>query len=102
MSGSIQLPTSYGLIIPNLWFLLLADTTLTRKSTALDLAVDMLTEVDPSLIMATDGSIEGMFTALSLRPGQPSIFLRDEFSGLIEMMTKRDYYAGMGEALTKM
>ena len=102
MSGSVQLPTSFGTIIPNLWFLLLADTTLTRKSTALDLAVDMLTEVHSDVIMATDGSIEGMFTALSLRPGQPSIFLRDEFSGLIEMMSKRDYYAGMGEALTKM
>jgi predicted transcriptional regulator len=37
-----------------------------------------------------------------LRPGQPSIFLRDEFSGLVEMMTKRDYYAGMSETLTKM
>jgi hypothetical protein len=102
MSGSVQLPTSFGTIIPNLWFLLLADTTLTRKSTALDLATDMLVDVDSNLIMATDGSIEGMFTALSLRPGQPSIFLRDEFSGLIEMMTKRDYYAGMGETLTKM
>jgi Protein of unknown function (DUF3987)/RepB DNA-primase from phage plasmid len=102
MSGSVQLPTSFGTMVPNLWFLLLADTTLTRKSTALDLAVDMLVEIDPSLIMATDGSIEGMFTGLSLRPGMPSIFLRDEFSGLIEMMTKRDYYAGMAETLTKM
>jgi hypothetical protein len=102
MSGSVQLPTSFGTIMPNLWFLLLADTTLTRKSTALDLAIDMLTEVDKELIMATDGSIEGMFSALSLRPGKPSIFLRDEFSGLLEMMTKKDYYAGMGEALTKM
>ena len=78
------------------------NTTLTRKSTALDLAVDMLVELDPDLIMATDGSIEGMFSALSLRPGQPSVFLRDEFSGLIEMMNKKDYYAGMGETLTKM
>jgi hypothetical protein len=62
----------------------------------------MLVEIDDSLIMATDGSIEGMFTGLSLRPGMPSIFLKDEFSGLIEMMTKRDYYAGMAETLTKM
>lgn len=101
-SGSIQLPTGFGNIVPNLWFLLLADTTLTRKSTAMDIAVDMLVEVDDDVIMATDGSIEGMFTALSLRPGRPSIFLRDEFSGLLDMMVKRDYYAGMGEMLTKL
>lgn len=102
LAGAVQLPTSYGMLIPNLWFLLLADTTLTRKSTALDLAVDLLIEVDPNVIMATDGSIEGLFSALSMRTGQPSIFLRDEFSGLVEMMTKRDYYAGMAETLTKM
>jgi hypothetical protein len=101
-AGSVRLPTSFGMMIPNLWFLLLADTTLTRKSTALDLSVDLLLQVDPDVIMATDGSIEGLFTSLSVRPGRPSIFLRDEFSGLIEMMSKRDYYAGMAEQLTKL
>lgn len=102
LAGSINLPTSYGPIIPNLWFLLLADTTLTRKSTALDLAIDLLVEVNPDAIMATDGSIEGLFGALASRTGRPSIFLRDEFSGLIEQMTKREYLAGMAETLTKM
>jgi hypothetical protein len=102
LAGRVTLPTSYGLIVPNLWFLLLADTTLTRKSTALDLAIELLLEVDPDVILATDGSIEGLFSALSFRPGQPSIFLRDEFSGLVEMMTRRDYYAGMAETLTKL
>lgn len=102
VSGCVNLPTSFGNLVPNLWFLLLADTTLTRKSTALDLAVDLLVQADPDAIMATDGSIEGIFTTLSLRPGQPSVFLRDEFSGLLEMMYRRDYYAGMGETLTKL
>lgn len=102
MAGALTLQTSYGPVIPNLWFMLLADTTLTRKSTAMDLAVDLLQEVDSDIILATDGTIEGLFSALAGRPGQPSLFLRDEFSGLIEAMTKRDYYAGMAEALTKM
>lgn len=102
MAGAVQLPTSFGTLIPNLWFLLLADTTLTRKSTALDLATDLLIDVDDRVIMATDGSIEGLFTTLSTRPGMPSLFLRDEFSGLLEAMTKKDYYAGMAETLTKM
>lgn len=101
-SGSVRLPTSFGVIVPNLWFLLLADTTLTRKSTALDLTVDLLTQVDEQIVLATDGSIEGLFTTIATRPGQASMFLRDEFSGLLEMMTKRDYYAGMAETLTKL
>ena len=102
LSSSLRLPTSYGLVIPNLWFLIMADTTLTRKTTAMDLAMDIILDIDSDAILATDGSIEGLLTSLSTRPGRASVFLRDEFSGLIEMMTKRDYYAGMAEMLTKM
>lgn len=102
LSGAIRLPTSFGLITPNLWFMVLADTTLTRKTTAMDLAIDVTVDFDKDAILATDGSIEGLFQALSTRPGRPSIFLRDEFSGMLEMMFKRDYYAGMSETLTKL
>jgi len=102
LSGSIALPTSFGTVYPNLWFMILADTTLTRKSTAMDIAVDLLNDVDPEALLATDGSIEGLLTSLSVRPGRPSLFLRDEFSGLLEQMSKKDYYAGMAETLTKL
>lgn len=102
LAGTIRLPTSYGIVVPNVWFMILADTTLTRKSTAMDLAMDMLIEIDSDAVLATDGSIEGLMTSLSMRPGRPSVFLRDEFSGLLEMLTKKDYYAGMLETLTKL
>lgn len=106
LSGSVRLPTSYGTIIPNLWFMILADTTLTRKSTAMDIAMDLLADLDDGVgadaIMATDGSIEGMMRTLASRAGRPSVFLRDEFSGLLEQMTKKDYMAGMPELLTKL
>jgi hypothetical protein len=82
--------------------MILADTTLTRKSTAMDIAMDLVREVDTDCILATDGSIEGLLTTLSLRPRRPSVFLRDEFTGMLEMMAKRDYYAGMAETLTKL
>lgn len=102
LAGAVQLPTSFGVMKPNLWFMILADTTLTRKSTAMDIAMDLVTEIDDDVLMATDGSIEGLLTSLSTRPGRPSVFLRDEFSGLLEMITKKDYYAGMPEFLTKL
>lgn len=102
LSGNVVLPTSFGTIKPNLWFMILADTTLTRKSTAMDIAMDLAMEIDEDLLMATDGSIEGLLTSLSTRPGKPSVFLRDEFSGLLEMITKKDYYAGMPELFTKL
>ena len=102
LSGMVRLPTSFGTIKPNLWFMILADTTLTRKSTAMDVAMDLIEEIDSARILATDGSIEGLMGSLSTRPGQPSIFLRDEFSGLLEAMVKKDYYAGMAETFTKL
>jgi len=102
LSGRVTLPTSYGPVVPNLWFMILGDTTLTRKTTAMDIATDLLQDVDPDAILATDGSVEGLLQGLSTRPKRPSIFLRDEFSGLLEMITKKDYYAGMAEVLTKL
>ena len=102
ISGSVTLPTSYGEIIPNLWFMILADTTLTRKSTSMDIAVDLLEELATDSILATDGSLEGMLTALAMRPKKPSVFLRDEFSGLIDAILKKDYLAGMAEMFTKL
>lgn len=102
LAGSVHLPTSFGKIKPNVWFMLLADTTLTRKSTAMDIAIDLLMDVDSSPLLATDGSVEGLLGGLAARPGQPSIFLRDEFSGFLEQLVKRDYYAGMAETLTKL
>lgn len=101
LAGAIQLPTSFGTIAPNLWFLLLADTTLTRKSTAMDLAMDIVMQIDEDILMATDGSLEGLMTALSARSNMPSVFLRDEFTGLIDQMHKKDYLAGMPEFLAK-
>jgi hypothetical protein len=102
LAGPIKLPTSFGTVLPNLWFMIMADTTLTRKSTAMDLAMDILVEIDPDAVMATDGSIEGLLTTLQYRPGRPSIFLRDEFSGLLEGMLHKEYMAGMAETFTKL
>jgi hypothetical protein len=102
IGSAVKLPTSFGTIAPNVWFMLLADTTITRKSTAMDIGMDLLMEIREETLLATDGSLEGMFAALATRPGIPSIFLRDEFSGLLEQMTKRDYMAGFAEMLTKL
>src|SRR5690606_15542608 len=103
LSGAVRIPTSYGNILPNLWFMILGNTTLTRKSTSMDIAIEGLLEhVNDSALLATDGSIEGLMTALQGRPGKPSIFLRDEFTGLIDQVGRKDYYSGMLESLTKL
>ncbi|HSW91286.1 MAG TPA: DUF3987 domain-containing protein [Candidatus Saccharimonadales bacterium] len=102
LSGSISLPTGFGRISPNIWVMLIADTTLTRKTTAMNMGMDLLHEISPDVILATDGSIEGILQELSLRPGVPSVFLRDEFTGLIDAVQRKDYLSGTLETFTKL
>lgn len=102
LAEAIVLPTSWGTFIPNLWFMILGDTTLTRKTTAMDMAMDLLLTVYEDCILATDGSLEGILSAISLRSGRTSLFWRDEFSGMLDAMKRRDYHAGMVEFLTKL
>jgi hypothetical protein len=99
LSGDLHLTTSFGSIIPNLWFMLLADTTLTRKSTAMGMAIDVLNDVDPQALLATDGTPEALLSELQSRPGIPSLLWRDEMTGLLEAM-KKDYMADMMALLT--
>lgn len=102
LSGNVCLPTSHEKVSPNLWFMILAGTTLTRKSTAMRFGMGLLRDVDERAEMATDGSIEGILSGLRDRPGQPSIFLRDEFTGLLDAIANKDYMAGFAEQMTKL
>jgi hypothetical protein len=102
LAGRIRLPTSYGEIIPNLWFMILGGTTLTRKTTSMNMALSLLYEVDEEALLATDGTVEGILVGLRDRPRQPSIFKRDEFTGLLEALAHKDYMAGFAEQLTQL
>src|SRR6266480_4078703 len=102
LSGNVKLHTNFGSIIPNLWFMLLGNTTLTRKTTAMNIAMKLLYEIDEQYLLATDSSPEGILVGMRDRPGQPSIFLRDEFAGLLEIIAHKDYMAGFAEQLTKL
>jgi len=102
LSENLKLDTSYGEMVPNVWGLILGDSTLTRKSTAMRMATDFLGDIDPEIVLATDGSIEGLLQGLSLRPGRASLFFKDEVSGFLHAFQKRDYLAGMPEMLTQL
>jgi hypothetical protein len=100
ISNSVRLDTSYGLMVPNLWGLILGDSTLSRKTTAMRMIMDIIAALDTDMILATDGSAEGLLSGLSTRPNKTSIFYKDEISGFFDAMNKKDYLAGMAETLT--
>jgi hypothetical protein len=102
LASNIRLQLKHMTVVPNLWFMILGNTTLTRKSTAMRLASGILNEISPETVMATDGSIEGILTAISTRPGEASIFQRDEFAGMLEAMTRKEYMAGMQQEFLRL
>jgi hypothetical protein len=100
--SGLYLRVEWGEIVPNLWGLMLGESTLTRKTTAMRLATDMLNDIDDSLVVATDGSAEGLLSALSGRPQRVSIFYKDEVSGFFDSINRKDYLAGLPETLTQL
>lgn len=102
LSSGLYLNLSWGEFVPNIWGLVLGESTLTRKTTAMRLAVDIIKELDDELILATDGSAEGLLTGLSNRPKRVSIFWKDEVSGLFDSINRKDYLAGLPETLTQL
>jgi len=104
MAPQVVLPAQHTKIRPNLWAMILAGTTVTRKSTSMDLAVSTLAEVIPrdDFMMGTDGSQEGILTELQQRDGKTSVFHRDEITGFIEATVKKDYMAGLLQSLTSL
>lgn len=102
LSPYICLPTAFGNIRCNLWFMILAGTTSTRKTTAMEMAVRLAECVEPDVMLGTDVNAEGAISALSGRDGKASLFYRDEFSGLIAEVAEKKYMAGVFETMTKL
>jgi hypothetical protein len=102
VTQGLRLETNWGNFRPHLWGLLLGESTLTRKTTSMNLIKDMLIEIEPELIVASGGSIEGIISAIAERPKRVSMFFQDEVSGLFDSMNKKEYLAGMAETFTLM
>jgi hypothetical protein len=102
MSPQAVLPMSHGELRPNIWVMILAGTTITRKSTSMDMVMTMLNDCNDDYLMATDGSPEGILTELAFRDGKVSLFHRDEITGFIENARNRDYMAGLLETFTRL
>lgn len=94
LSDKIVIPTQFGEVKPNLWVMLVSDSTIARKTTSMRLALSISEGAGVDSLLATDGSIEGLITELGAREGQPSMFVRDEFTSLVDGAKRKDYMSG--------
>jgi len=88
-------------IVPNIWVMILAGTTMARKTTTIKMATRLLDDVVDDWMLATDGTPEGIMTELGYRDGKVSVFLRDEVTGFISNLS-RDYMSDTLESFCKL
>jgi hypothetical protein len=98
IATSVMLPLKNENRVPNLWGMVLGNSTTARKTTSMRMSLNLLNELDPEIIVATEGTPEGIMKGLAARPHKASIFFRDEVSGLFAHMNKREYGQGSMEA----
>jgi len=83
----------------NLWTLLLGESSLSHKSTAMRTAAWLLKEIGNVALLPTDGSKEGFYMALFENEGT-KLLQEDELGSMLGSL-KRDYNSGFMDFLCK-
>jgi hypothetical protein len=103
MATNLRLPLSLDKpLVPNLWALVVGESTTTRKTTAMDMGMRFIVDIAHDMIVASHASMEGLMSTLALRPRMVSIFYRDEVTGFFSEIRKKDYLADMDVTMTKL
>lgn len=95
LADKIMVETAFGDVRPNIWVMLISDSTISRKTTSMRLSMEITEGAGVDILLATDGSIEGLLTELEARKDIPSMFMRDEFTSLVAGAKKKDYMSGL-------
>lgn len=88
-----------------LWFLLVGPTTRGRKTTAMMLWVDLMTELEDERFqynIGSDATPEALAVILPRKDGRTSVFFRDEAHGLLYEQDKKRYMVGLREYMTEL
>lgn len=86
-----------------LWFMMLGPTTRARKTTSMNLWVDILADLQDSryaYLLGSDVTAEALNVVLPKKDGRTSVLYRDEAHGLFSEQDKKHYFTGFRERLT--
>jgi hypothetical protein len=96
----------YGKMGLNLWFMVLGETTLTRKSTSRNLMLRMIREFEKysgyQIDIGSDATPEGVTGILAERDGKTSLLHRDEVQGMFKDFINKTYMASAAERFTEL
>jgi hypothetical protein len=96
----------YGKLGLNLWFMLLGETTLSRKSTSRQLMLRMLRAYEKyvgyQIDIGSNVTAEGLVKHLSGRDKMTSLFHRDEVQGMFKEFVTKTYMATAADQFTEL
>lgn len=96
----------YGRMNLNLWFMVLGETTLTRKSTSRNLMLRTIREYEQfsgyQIDIGSDATPEGVTSILAERDGKTSLLHRDEVQGMFKDFMNKTYMASAAERFTEL
>jgi hypothetical protein len=96
----------YGKLGLNLWFMLLGETTLSRKSTSRQLMLRMLRSFEKfagyQIDIGSNVTAEGLVKHLSGRDKLTSLFHRDEVQGMFKEFVTKTYMAAAADQFTEL
>lgn len=96
----------FGRMGLNLWFMVLGETTLTRKSTSRNLMLRAVRQYEKfsgyQIDIGSDATPEGLTSILAERDGQTSLLHRDEVQGMFKDFINKTYMASAAERFTEL
>jgi hypothetical protein len=96
----------FGKMGLNLWFMVLGETTLTRKSTSRNLMLRAIRTYEKfsgyQIDIGSDATPEGLTAILGERDGQTSLLHRDEVQGMFKDFINKTYMASAAERFTEL
>lgn len=96
----------FGKMGLNLWFMVLGETTLTRKSTSRNLMLRAVREFEKysgyQIDIGSDATPEGVTSILAERDGKTSLLHRDEVQGMFKDFINKTYMASAAERFTEL
>jgi len=96
----------FGKMGLNLWFMVLGETTLTRKSTSRNLMLRAVRQFEKfsgyQIDIGSDATPEGLTAVLAERDKQTSLLHRDEVQGMFKDFINKTYMASAAERFTEL
>lgn len=104
-SDRVVIPLKYGMTYPNIWTLIVGDSTRSRKSTAMNFCLDVIHKLEQftgdTLDIGSDVTQEALIQTLGKRDGQFSLLHTDEVSGFFHELYTKNYRVGTIEKFTE-